>query len=63
MEYCGEVCTHKDFEARKLEYIKEKRRHYYFMSLTTDEVDESLVTNLQTKLKMMYNLLHNFLTN
>lgn len=38
MEYCGEVCTTSDFEQRKLEYSKEKRRHYYFMSLKTDEV-------------------------
>ena len=46
MEYCGEVCTHKDFEARKLEYMKDKRRHYYFMSLTTDEVDCSVLLSL-----------------
>lgn len=38
MEYCGEVCTLADFEKRKLDYSKEKRRHYYFMSLRTDEV-------------------------
>ena len=38
MEYCGEVCTSTDFELRKIEYSKEKRRHYYFMSLKTDEV-------------------------
>ena len=38
MEYCGEVCTIADFECRKSEYSKEKRRHYYFMSLKTDEV-------------------------
>ncbi len=38
MEYCGEVCTSTDFEARKVEYVKEKRRHYYFMSLKADEV-------------------------
>ena len=47
MEYCGEVCTHTDFEARKLEYMKDKRRHYYFMSLTTDEVDYSLLINMK----------------
>ena len=49
MEYCGEVCTHKDFEARKLEYMKDKRRHYYFMSLTTDEVDCSVLLSLLTR--------------
>ena len=38
MEYCGEVCTLTDFEARKVEYVRDKRRHYYFMSLRTDEV-------------------------
>lgn len=38
MEYCGEVCTIADFEQRKVDYSKEKRRHYYFMSLKTDEV-------------------------
>ncbi len=38
MEYCGEVCTTADFEQRKIDYSKEKRRHYYFMSLKTDEV-------------------------
>ena len=43
MEYCGEVCTHADFEQRKLEYSKEKRRHYYFMSLKADEVSVRMV--------------------
>jgi len=38
MEYCGEVCTSGDFELRKKEYVKDKRRHYYFMSLKTDEI-------------------------
>ena len=38
MEYCGEVCTPSDFEERKVQYVKDKRRHYYFMSLTNDEV-------------------------
>ena len=38
MEYCGEVCTPADFEQRKKDYVKEKRRHYYFMSLKTDQV-------------------------
>lgn len=38
MEYCGEVCTLADFEARKVEYVRDKRRHYYFMSLRADEV-------------------------
>jgi len=43
MEYCGEVCTIADFERRKEEYSRDKRRHYYFMSLKTDEVCESNV--------------------
>ncbi len=38
MEYCGEVCTPAEFEDRKKEYVVDKRRHYYFMSLKTDEV-------------------------
>lgn len=38
MEYCGDVCTLADFEQRKVEYSKEKRRHYYFMSLKSDQV-------------------------
>ena len=38
MEYCGEVCTPAEFEQRKKDYVVEKRRHYYFMSLKTDEV-------------------------
>ncbi len=38
MEYCGEVCTIEDFEQRKIDYSKENRRHYYFMSLRTDQV-------------------------
>ena len=40
MEYCGEVCTPADFEQRKKDYVKEKRRHYYFMSLKTDQVEQ-----------------------
>ena len=38
MEYCGEVITPVQFEERKKQYTIEKRRHYYFMSLRTDEV-------------------------
>ena len=38
MEYCGEVCTAEEFVRRKKEYHKEMRRHYYFMSLKSDEV-------------------------
>ena len=38
MEYCGEVITPVQFEERKKEYTAEKRRHYYFMSLRSDEV-------------------------
>ena len=38
MEYCGEVCTPAEFEQRKKDYVLEKRRHYYFMSLKTDQV-------------------------
>ena len=38
MEYCGEVLTAEEFEDRKREYSKQKRRHYYFMSLRNDEV-------------------------
>ena len=38
MEYCGEVISPVQFEERKKQYTIEKRRHYYFMSLRTDEV-------------------------
>ena len=38
MEYCGEVISPVQFEERKKQYTLEKRRHYYFMSLRTDEV-------------------------
>ncbi len=38
MEYCGEVCTPEEFELRRRIYEQNKRRHYYFMSLKTDEV-------------------------
>ena len=38
MEYCGEVITPDQFEERKKQYTNEKRRHYYFMSLRSDEV-------------------------
>ena len=38
MEYCGEICTPEEFECRRKDYEKDKRRHYYFMSLKTDEV-------------------------
>ena len=46
MEYCGEVCTPGDFELRKKEYVKDKRRHYYFMSLKTDQVTKPLLVQL-----------------
>ena len=38
MEYCGEVISPVEFEERKKQYTIEKRRHYYFMSLRSDEV-------------------------
>ena len=38
MEYCGEVISPVEFEERKKQYTTEKRRHYYFMSLRSDEV-------------------------
>lgn len=38
MEYCGEVISPVQFEERKKQYTNEKRRHYYFMSLRSDEV-------------------------
>lgn len=46
MEYCGEVCTPEEFELRRREYEQNKRRHYYFMSLKTDEVLRRGVTPL-----------------
>ncbi len=54
MEYCGEVCTLTDFEARKVEYVRVKRRHYYFMSLRTDEVRSASYMELNTKCSRLY---------
>ena len=60
MEYCGEVCTPADFEQRKLDYVQEKRRHYYFMSLKTDEVGvvSSSICDVQCKYLMTINYVH-----
>ena len=44
MEYCGEVISPFQFEERKKQYTIEKRRHYYFMSLRSDEVMCTKVT-------------------
>ena len=38
MEYCGEVCSLTEFGERKRRYEQERRRHYYFMSLSADEI-------------------------
>ena len=46
MEYCGEVISPVQFEERKKQYTNEKRRHYYFMSLRSDEVHLSVVVLL-----------------
>ena len=57
MEYCGEVCSLAHFEERKIEYVKEKRRHYYFMSLTADEVSLSILTSLLVHLGVWLSIL------
>lgn len=38
LEYCGEVIDSKEFEKRKRDYAKKKIKHYYFMTLTPNEV-------------------------
>ena len=45
MEYCGEVCSLEEFELRRNQYEKDSRRHYYFMSLKTDEVPPKCTLN------------------
>ena len=46
MEYCGEVISPLEFEERKKLYTLEKRRHYYFMSLRSDEVCSLCIEHL-----------------
>ena len=46
MEYCGEVISPVEFEERKKQYTIEKRRHYYFMSLRSDEVHMQCLVDL-----------------
>ncbi|KAG8042547.1 hypothetical protein G9C98_005181 [Cotesia typhae] len=38
MEYVGEVVDPKDFRKRAKEYSKDKNKHYYFMSLKSDQI-------------------------
>jgi hypothetical protein len=38
MEYCGEVLTTALFHKRTVEYSKTKAKHFYFMSLKSNEV-------------------------
>ena len=38
LEYCGEVIDSREFERRKREYAKKKIKHYYFMTLSPNEV-------------------------
>ncbi|XP_015606823.1 uncharacterized protein LOC107273288 isoform X2 [Cephus cinctus] len=38
MEYVGEVVDPKDFRRRAKEYSKDKNKHYYFMSLKSDQI-------------------------
>jgi hypothetical protein len=38
MEYCGEVMNYRDFQNRAEQYDRQKRTHYYFMTLRADEV-------------------------
>ncbi|KAK3708092.1 hypothetical protein QZH41_019178 [Actinostola sp. cb2023] len=37
-EYCGEVMNYRDFQKRAEQYDRQKRRHYYFMTLRADEI-------------------------
>jgi [histone H3]-lysine36 N-trimethyltransferase len=38
IEYCGEVISQKVFEKRTLEYSENDIKHFYFMSLQSNEV-------------------------
>ncbi|XP_031552066.1 histone-lysine N-methyltransferase SETD2-like [Actinia tenebrosa] len=38
MEYCGEVMNYRDFMKRAEQYDRQKRKHYYFMTLRADEI-------------------------
>lgn len=38
IEYVGEVLNHNAFVKRSLKYSEEGASHFYFMTLTTDEV-------------------------
>ncbi|EDO43763.1 predicted protein, partial [Nematostella vectensis] len=38
IEYCGEVMNYRDFQSRAQRYDRQKRRHYYFMTLRADEI-------------------------
>ncbi|EDV26870.1 uncharacterized protein TRIADDRAFT_54228 [Trichoplax adhaerens] len=38
LEYCGEVIDLREFERRKRDYAKKKIKHYYFMTLSPNEI-------------------------
>lgn len=38
MEYCGEVVNQSDFKKRMETYGKKRTRHYYFMTISKDEI-------------------------
>ena len=58
MEYCGEVITPDQFEERKKQYTNEKRRHYYFMSLRSDEVHVHLHLHIIHVQCTLYIIIH-----
>ena len=47
MEYCGEVVNQADFTKRMDAYGKKRNRHYYFMTISKDEIiDAQIKCNL-----------------
>ncbi|KAJ3414588.1 histone methyltransferase set2 [Chytridiales sp. JEL 0842] len=57
IEYCGEVIPASMFSKRAREYSEAGAKHFYFMSLKTDEVGYNLVQKyckLHAKLRLQY---------
>ena len=43
MEYCGEVVNQNDFTKRMEAYGKKRNRHYYFMTISKDEIIDAQI--------------------
>lgn len=49
MEYVGEVLNPEEFNNRVKQYSKEKREHYYFMALKSDEIIDATIKGNATR--------------